>query len=131
MTYPTTRVHVAIIKPEDIIEAWSLCPHIATFIKQINLLRCKTVEWNLLLELELFQDRVAKCCNSLSKTRSYTSEDVINDWQLSFHLREALFNIRAYQEIQHKNENLDSLKGEILQQALSHISAEVGEVLSQ
>lgn len=133
------KVHSPTIKPLDVIKAWSLCPHLSSIVRLMNLMTYKTlslidlkkIERNLMKELQLFQDRILMCCSALPNTRTLTPETISSDWQLSFHLREVLSNIRAYQQIHHSNGDFYFLKEEILQQAIAHISTEIHELLSK
>lgn len=128
----------------DVIERWSLCYHLGcvvtclakvgleqsnqspqlerahleqTRLEQTRLEDLKKAEWYLARELSLPQ----KCHMTTIGEQPFTTEAVLEDWQLSspesFHLSEALYHIKASKS--------PSMREESLREALKHLSAEI------
>lgn len=88
-----------------------------TRLEQTRLEDLKKAEWYLARELSLPQ----KCHMTTIGEQPFTTEAVLEDWQLSspesFHLSEALYHIKASKS--------PSMREESLREALKHLSAEI------
>ena len=124
------------IQPIDVIERWALCHHLGcvvkylaqaggknpslkqtrleqTHLEQNHLKNLKKAEWYLQREL----DRSQQCPFAPMGAQPFTTEAVLDDWGLSFHLSETLYHIKASKS--------PSMREESLRQALKHLQAEI------
>ena len=124
------------IQPIDVIERWALCHHLGCVVKylaqavsknpnleqtrleqahlvQNRLKNLKKAEWYLQREL----GRSPQCPFIPVGDQPFTTEAVLEDWSLSFHLSETLFHIKASKS--------PSMREESLRQALKHLQTEI------
>lgn len=129
------------IQPIDVIERWALCHHLGCVVKylaqaggknpcleqtnleqtqlgqtrlgQTRLKNLKKAEWYLQREL----GRSPPCPLIPVGAQPFTTEAVLDEWCLSFHLSESLYHIKASKS--------PSMREESLRQALKHLQAEI------
>jgi len=126
------------IQPIDVIERWALCHHLGCVVKylaqagdknrsleqanleqahlgQTRLKSLKKAEWYLQRELA----RSPPCPLIPVGAQPFTTEAVLDEWCLSFHLSESLYHIKASKS--------PSMREESLRQALKHLQAEIAD----
>lgn len=104
-----------------VIERWALCHHLGCVVRYLAgpnkkpalLKDLKTAEWY--LERELTQPQY--CSTGSIGAQTFTMEALLEDWNLSFHLGEALYHIKASKS--------PSMREESLKYALKHLKAEI------
>jgi|GEM_PF-1352086 len=111
------------IQPIDVIERWALCHHLGCVVKylaqanssleQTRLKSLKKAEWYLQRELGCSPP----CPLVPVGAQPFTTEAVLDDWDLSFHLSETLYYIKASRS--------PSMREESLHQALKHLQTEI------
>ncbi len=107
-----------------VIERWALCHHLGCVVKFLArsgrnpalLADLEKAKWYLERELT----RPKSCSSEAIGTQSFTTEDVLEDWGLSFHLSEVLYHI--------KGSKSPSLREESLKQALKHLQVEIAQI---
>ena len=113
------------IQPIRVIENWLLCHHLACVVKYSAragrkgpiLEDLKKAEWYLMREVARYYRQFNKCHFSLIETTPINPIEVTKDWELPFHLGEALKAIR-------EAKNQDA-KRHFLKRALHHLRAEI------
>lgn len=88
----------------------------ASHSEQARLDALKKAEWYLARELSLSQP----CSFVPLGPQPFTTEAILDDWDLSFHLSETLFHIKASKS--------PSMRGESLKQAMWRLKAEIALV---
>jgi hypothetical protein len=138
MTDPHSDAYYS-IQPIDVIERWALCHHLGCVVKylartghkppvleqtgleqgpsiQTSLENLKKAEWYLARELL----RPQYCCSTPMGAQPFTTEAVLDGWDLAFHLSEVLFHIKASKS--------PSMREESLKQAMRHLKAEIASL---
>ena len=119
------------IQPIDVIERWALCHHLGCVVKHLaqaggknlnleqacweqnRLKNIKKAEWYLQRELS----RPQQCPFVPMGVQPFTTETILDDWALSFHLSETLYHVKASKS--------PSMREESLHQGLKHLQAEI------
>lgn len=132
ITAPTHYVKGRKIEPIDVIEAWDLSHHLACVVKYIARAGRKNPILEDLRKAEWYLARAAskvhKCSEgegtlaqkSFKIPKSYLSQNICDDWQLSDHLCSVLINLLLAQEY-----SLPYLKERALNAALESLGEEI------
>ncbi len=123
-SYVTTRQ----IEPIEVIEAWSLCHHLASVIEYVASAGyddsyyhdLRKAEGYLTREIVRRGDKFNSCHLSLLMTNEYTPMQIANDWGLSNNLAQVIENIRD--SMNHKN------PVDFLIRALAHLQQETSSL---
>ena len=113
------------IQPIHVIEHWSLCHHLACVVKYIAragrknpiLEDLRKAEWYLMRELTRYQNNFNRCHLRLVNLAELVPTAVLEDWELSPHLGNALVALRLAK--------LGNVRIEELRTALTELQKEI------
>jgi hypothetical protein len=125
INHPIHYVQGRSIEPIEVIENWALCHHLACAVKYLaragrknsTLEDLKKAEWYLERELTRYQQKFNKCQLALKESTSIPVSSILEDWELSPNLEQALVSIKAAKS--------HSLREVELSQALKSIRKEI------
>jgi hypothetical protein len=118
---PPWYSHGRRFQPIKVIEDWGLCHHLGCAVKYLARLGQKSSVVDDLLRIEWYLEREfnlhPQCISLPMAVHPYTTDEVIEDWNLSLYPGEVLYHLKASRSPAFRSDSLD--------QALCHLRREL------